>query len=379
MFETPPLVLNYEALKHIADHFMPGSHGTCIDITSLQRGEFHEIRVLHFEDGWSCIARFTRAAEPLAKAESELATIEYVRKHTPIPMPEIYFVNHNENHVVGAAFVLMERVNGGPLDNLWEELSLEHKLSVIEQLAGVYGQLAGLKFDHIGSLKADGSLGPLLDQTEWWQPMDNDAFTNTADYLNAYMKEDNPDRTEAARALYPAIKEKLSAHLEQNASNPTLHTPYRLIHGDMGLQNVLVVQEDSTLPPKISGIIDWDWSYTGLLYYLSEYPREILDFEDEPESFDDNKKLRKHFVSSLANHFPKGSADREQVKQSFREKSHIMNSFSDTFVDHVWPAEGELPMVRRYLNQIGTGEPAYSGVDDWQPDSELESESEGDA
>ena len=36
--EAPPLDLNYEALKHLVDHFLPGSHGACIDITSMRRG-----------------------------------------------------------------------------------------------------------------------------------------------------------------------------------------------------------------------------------------------------------------------------------------------------------------------------------------------------
>jgi hypothetical protein len=199
--ETPPLTLNYDALKHIATYFTPGWHGACIDVSTLQRGMFHEICVLHFEDGWSCIGRFTRDAEPLAKVESELATLEYVRKYTTIPVPEVYFVNHSDNHCVGAPFVLMEHMHGNPLDDIWEDLPLDHKMDVMKQLAAIHGQLASQKFDTIGSLKPDGSVGPLLDQVEWWQPLGEQAFTNASDYINSYMREDNPDRSESARAL----------------------------------------------------------------------------------------------------------------------------------------------------------------------------------
>jgi hypothetical protein len=66
------------------------------------------------------------------------------------------------------------------------------------------------------------------------------AFTNASDYINSYMKEDNPNRSESARALYPAIKEKLAAHLEQNAGNSTLTAPYRLIHPDLNFRDLLV-------------------------------------------------------------------------------------------------------------------------------------------
>lgn len=35
--ETPPSDSNYDALKHVATHFLPGSHGACIDISTLPR------------------------------------------------------------------------------------------------------------------------------------------------------------------------------------------------------------------------------------------------------------------------------------------------------------------------------------------------------
>lgn len=111
----PLLDLNYDALKHIGTYYLPGGHGACTEISTIQRGAFHEIRVLHFEYAWSCICRFTREAEILAKAESELATMAYVKAHTTIPVPDAYFVNFNPDHVVGAPFVLMERMPGTTL------------------------------------------------------------------------------------------------------------------------------------------------------------------------------------------------------------------------------------------------------------------------
>jgi hypothetical protein len=372
--EAPPLNLNYDALKHVATHFLPGSHGACIDISTLQRGTFHEIRVLHFEDGWTCIGRFTREAEPLAKVESELATLEYVRKHTTIPAPEVYLTNHSDNNCVGAPFVLMERMHGVPLDDIWEDLSLDHKLDSLKQLAGIHGQLASQKFDTIGSLRPDGSVGPLLDQVQWWQPLGELPFGNTSDYINSYLKEDNPDRRASARALYPAIKEKLSEHLEQNAGNPTLNAPYRLIHPDLNFRNLLVTQEVG-MPPKICGVIDWDWSYTGLLYFLCEYPLSIQDSEFSQESHAENRILRKHFVRCLANCFPKGSADRSAVKQSFHEKNHTLNFWQDTFTLHVWEPEQEFFEVENYMNDIGVESAAYA-ITGWEPDSETESDDE---
>jgi hypothetical protein len=88
-----------------------------------------------------------------------------VRRHTAIPVPQICFVNHNTNHVVGSAFVLMDRMPGARLSDLWLDFSLEDKLNIIAQVAGVLGQLAELKFESIGCLRHDGTIGPLLSTT----------------------------------------------------------------------------------------------------------------------------------------------------------------------------------------------------------------------
>lgn len=52
----PLLGLNYDALKHIGTYYLPGGHGACTEISTIQRGAFHETRVLHFEYAWPCMA-----------------------------------------------------------------------------------------------------------------------------------------------------------------------------------------------------------------------------------------------------------------------------------------------------------------------------------
>ena len=379
--EPPPLELRYDALKHIADLFLPGSHGACVDITTLKRGTFHEARILLFEDGWSCIGRFTRNSEVelLQQAESALATMAYVRSHTSIPVPQVYFVNHNSNDVVGSAFVLMERMPGERLSDLWPDLTFEDKFNIIGQVADGLGQLAELKFDSVGCLRHDGRIGPLMSTTGEARILGDQPFTTTEEYMCAYINENDPNRSNAAKAFYSAIKDKLRAFLAGHGDNPTLNAPYRLIHGDFESQNILVERKEGNL--RISGIIDWDWSHIGLLYHLCGYPDYIRDYDGEEEDFEVNKLLRKHFVSALAKHFPCGSADREQVKQCFREKNYAMNMFHRVFMYCTWAPDLEQGLVESYLNGLRGESPeyerrAYGGVLGWEPDSELESEAE---
>ena len=84
-----PLDLNYEAIKHVAIYYLPGGHGRCIDVQHFAQGSYHEIKTLHFEDGWTCIGRFLLEKQTLGFAESEVATMRYVKEHTSIPVPEV--------------------------------------------------------------------------------------------------------------------------------------------------------------------------------------------------------------------------------------------------------------------------------------------------
>lgn len=380
--EPPPLDLNYDALKHIVKYFLPGDHGACTDIEKLRRGAFHEVRVLHFEDGWSCIARFTRDVEALQKTQSELATMEYVRKHTKIPVPEVFYINHNRNHVVGAAFVLMERMEGELLRNIYWKLSSEHKFSIIGQIANVVGQLSDLHFDKIGSLTAEGAIGPCLNLTRGMDVELEGPFATTMEYFRGALNENRPSLPENSRRIFPEIIGELETIMAEQASNPTFNAPFRLIHDDFELWNMLVAPATPNSPPKITSIIDWDWAYTGPLHYLYDYPAVLLFYQNTDEDRVESKALRKHFVKTLMHRYPKGSVDRENVKRCFREKSHVFNGFQNTFAG--WDTDDpdeDFKLTSTFLSDIRREDSAefynpHGIFEKWVPDSDPESDDE---
>lgn len=375
----PPLNLNYEALAHVATYYLPGNHGKCTRIEPLTQGTYHEILTLTFEDGWSCIGRFGRnLREHLCVLESEYATVKYVMKHTTIPAPEVYFVNFNPCHVVGAPFVLTERLEGKHLYELWDRLSLKHKTVVVEQIADVLVQLASLKFDTIGSLTLDGTVGRLQNQTFPEHHHGKGPFDSPKDWFMCFLE---LQRAEEIMKLYSGFRAPFLEALEYE-DNSYLQAPYLLIHGDFDAQNLIFTTSDSA-PPQLSGVIDWDWSYTGPLYYLLEYPIFIQDVSWSPDKYNDNKILRKHFVQTLAQSYPKASCEREEVREVFRQKSYTLNSFADIFMRHLWDnLEMEKSVIGGYVRQLTDDNPdefdvsrAYGGRWDYEPDSELGSDS----
>lgn len=384
VFEQPPLQINDEALKHIASTCLSGNHGDCIEVVALATGGFHEIRELSFKDGWTCIARFPlNRKEASSVLESETATVKYVREHTTIPVPEIYFINLNPEHVVGAAFVLMEKLPGKHLYKYWDHLSTPHKLEVVEQLAGVVAQLCKLTFDSIGSLNSNGEMGPVQDLS--YSPEENGRgpFNNTLEYFTSFLHPSQRRREEIMQ-LYPKIEELITNYLNDQGNNPILRAPYPLIHSDFDAQNMLFTQSDPTQPPQLAGIIDWDQSHSGPLYFLCEYPIFIqdLDMSETRHLYAENCTLRKAFVFYLSRHFPAGSPERLNVQECFRQKNQSLNSFRNIFIGARWRAELEYSVVSGYIrahtaeaNDYGDLLP-YGGTGEWEPDSEFESPDE---
>ncbi len=382
--EFPPLALDHEALKLVTTREISG-HGECVKIDALDRGSFHEVRVLEFEDGWTCVGRFTRRRDEHRHVrESAVATMKYVREHTTIPVPEIYHVNFDQQNDVGASYVIMERMPGQRLYTIWEGLSTEHKIAVMEQIADVLAQLSNLKFDKIGSFNLNGEIGPLQNHAIPHEVGERGPFNTMEDYLLSFIP-DTDQEPESITSLYPTIRHRIHEDLTEQTDDPLYNPPFRLIHGDFDGQNMLFTTSDSG-PPKLTGIIDWDYSYAGPLYYLYEHPVFILDIEgdyDEP-NWPENKILRQKLVSTLLHEFPRKSEARLDVREAFRQKSYLYNAFASTFMFRKRDAKDEADCIKLYTRGIdGTitvrqeeeeGYSPYGLKLGWEPDSDPESE-----
>jgi hypothetical protein len=234
--EPPALELNLDKLMARATRILGAK---CTGADKRTRGANHEILVLRFQDSpsapeslararFSCIARFARARDNNpAKTISETATIRHIRQHTTIPVPEIYHYDPDPDNEIGAPFQLMERLPGLPLCKIWDWLALEHRKLVLAQIASVIAQLASLKFNQIGSLTEDGSIGPLQSPIH---PHPKGPFPSTLAYLSSYI---DPDEVSSPtlQTLYREIQTELSRFLAPPETTPTpRHRPHTSNH-----------------------------------------------------------------------------------------------------------------------------------------------------
>lgn len=369
--EPPRLELDLNKLMEIATKSL---RATCISATKLTKGSFHEIFTLRFEEsdgnhpeslarsGFTCLARLARMPDALAKEESEIATIRYLKKHTKLPIPEIYYHDLSPYNDVGAPFSLMEKLPGRHLYSMWDDLSIDHKKKALSSVASIIVQLSSLRFDKIGSLTEDG-FGPIINPC--LEPAQG-PFNSTVEYLRAFVSPDVPKDPKLAN-VFREIQQELDVFMSRNEI-ASLQSPFVIIHGDLDGQNMLFVDAPDGSGPMLTGLIDFEFSHTGPRYFLYEYPIFIQDCDMRKELYVENAVLRSHFVFEIFNQLPTA-----EEKQTFiaciNSKNFPINSFRDTFMAMKCPEDMLIRSGGGYLKELldGSGN-AYSGRIDYVPE-----------
>jgi Phosphotransferase enzyme family len=118
---------------------------------------------LVFQNGIACIAKVSRELHPPIKLLSETGTIQLIRQHTHLPVPEVYLCETDPHNVLGAQYMLLECMEGEQLYKVWETMNLSDRKSVVKQMAKYLIDLSVVKFDTIVWYRQDGqTIGPFL-------------------------------------------------------------------------------------------------------------------------------------------------------------------------------------------------------------------------
>jgi hypothetical protein len=81
-------------------------------VLSINGGAYslHQAYSVALADGRVVIARIARRFMPRLKTESEVATMEYIRTYTSIPVPTVYFYDSNPYNRLGGEYIIMSKV-----------------------------------------------------------------------------------------------------------------------------------------------------------------------------------------------------------------------------------------------------------------------------
>ncbi|TFK65517.1 hypothetical protein BDN72DRAFT_195551 [Pluteus cervinus] len=123
-------------------------------ITFLSSGTFHKAYLVTLIDGAELVARVARRFMPRLKTESEVATMQYLRENTDVPVPVVYHYDANPYNRLGGEYILMSKASGIPLSKVFHSLSYTELVKFTNNLAAFLIPLFAHRFDAIGSLYA---------------------------------------------------------------------------------------------------------------------------------------------------------------------------------------------------------------------------------
>lgn len=188
---------------------------------------------------------------------AEAATMKFIAENTSIPVPKVLSAFARK----GAAFIVMEKIQGQELAKLWHHLSDETRSSLLDQLRQMVDELRALQPPTefaVGSC-IGGSLQDFR-QSRAPPPVRFGPFRTIQDFhswLRDGLKQGQAENMEQADLI------------EVNEMIPRQDGPWPppvFTHGDLNPSNILVRDD------KIVGIIDWEmsgwyphyWEYTSL-------------------------------------------------------------------------------------------------------------------
>ncbi|KAG0133078.1 phosphotransferase enzyme family-domain-containing protein [Tuber indicum] len=322
-----------------------------LSVKFLAGGAFNKVYLITVssntpKDRKSYIFRVTLPVEPFYKTASEVATLRLLRQRTSLPVPEVFAYDCTTQNELGFEWIIMEKIPGVCLGEVWRDLSLERKTIVVERLGQLLKELRGkCRFDAIGSLyqraelsEADLKVAVATDNSNFVigpivtsfifagkrKPLikrDRGPYHSDREYLLALMKVELEDKKLLLKQIsdkhaagvqkahsddgdsesdedlaedVPEIEDtiqRLQGILTSLFSNNMQTKEFVLCHHDLNRSNIMV--DRTTL--EITGIIDWE-SITTVPDWEDTYPYMLQggDMEEQPEplAFGDTDECR---------------------------------------------------------------------------------------
>ena len=128
-------------------------------------GGYNVVRFLHMDDKNSTVLVVRVPYRPeegwtaqnskifASRLSSEVATMQYVRTHTSIPIPRV--IHHSvevDSGGVGSPYMIMTKVDGVALYSVWDDMEDSKREIVLRQVVDILLELASQSFDKLGML-----------------------------------------------------------------------------------------------------------------------------------------------------------------------------------------------------------------------------------
>lgn len=131
-------------------HFKLHSSAACT-VKLYEHGYFNKLYMVETEASTSIMC-VNLPVHPISKTNSEVATMNFVRQNTDIPVSQVLAFDDSSDNELGFEWILMERIPGRPLRSRWRKTPLHVKEALVKEIAKYQVQLFRQRFSAIGNL-----------------------------------------------------------------------------------------------------------------------------------------------------------------------------------------------------------------------------------
>ena len=251
-------------------------------------GSFHIAFVIKFSDGIKWLLKVPatgyngRFTDIEARAlTSEALTMQFLKRETTIPLPEVYSYSSSLNNDLNCPFILMEYITGIPLHKCWydpdasKEVREQHRVTALKDIASAMIQMNKFAFSQAGAPLFDSQENPTCvgpakkyDTHAMWNKRSTNAhsdetavycekgpFSDAKLHLLSMLDHRRPSTAPVAGDAFGlGVEILLRLFIDWIPSLEDASSPGSVLsHPDLNIQNVLVSQEGN-----LRSLIDWD-------------------------------------------------------------------------------------------------------------------------
>ncbi|KAI0399716.1 phosphotransferase enzyme family-domain-containing protein [Xylaria palmicola] len=280
------------------------------DVRFLHQGALSRLFDVFF-DNQAFVMRICLPVCPRMKTESEIATLDWVCRHTPLPVPRVVAYDVSRGNPIGFEWVLMTKLEGKPLLECWASVTMGSKERLVRQIAAFSAAAFAQPFrEGIGSVfKAtdnsnsraygrratfDHNRGPFSDICDWMLSRLRLASSDLTSRLGDAIDEMERDTFRQMLDMNKRIERLVSKISPSSAPRPPGEFQGEAIHAEPGtglvdtvlchdnlsLDNILV-NDDGIL----TGVLDWQCISCLPLHEASQFPaflQQAYDRSEEP-------------------------------------------------------------------------------------------------
>ena len=259
-------------------------------ITFQFQGAFNKLYAVECPKG-SFFMRVSLPVDPHFKTESEVATVRHLQSRTSVPVPNIIASQSSSDNELRFEWILMERVHGLPLADVWVSLPWDAKVSCVKDVAMIMAQLFEVRYDAIGNLLNAKNLsieserpphndaaesnavvvGRIVSMIFFWNKhltmnVPRGPFASSKEWLEArfqLMEEDcrsvlesqdaDEDDIEDMELAQELLKRLLAQLPSLFPSNTTEREKFALHHDDISRHNLIIDSKET-----LQALLDWE-------------------------------------------------------------------------------------------------------------------------